>query len=115
MPLDPHAKRLLDRLSVSGAGAKRLGARERRIAFDQLMRSASGDPRAEGSIDDRRLPSPGGSLRIRIYTPHEASGRVTAALVYFHGGGWVAGDLDSHLELCVRLGEASGCRIVIVD
>jgi acetyl esterase/lipase len=115
MPLDPSAKRLLDLLSASSAGAKRLSASERRLAFDQLMRSASGDPRAAGSINDATIPGPSGPLRIRVYTPNEASGHSTAALLYFHGGGWVSGDLDSHLELCVRLAEASGCRVVIVD
>jgi acetyl esterase len=117
MPLDPHAKRLLRLLAASAGRSKPSSAKERRLAFDQLMQTAAMDAGAakSGLVVDASLPGPGGSLLIRVYTPHAAAGRVSPALVYFHGGGWIAGGLDTHMELCIRLAEASGCRTAIVD
>ncbi|MEP6954514.1 MAG: alpha/beta hydrolase [Solirubrobacteraceae bacterium] len=65
-----------------------------------------------------RLTVVGGSdqLEARLYVPAEAEGAEPGALlVYFHGGGWVVGDLDTHDALCRALAAASGARVVAVD
>lgn len=55
-----------------------------------------------------------GTIPLRMYRPVEGSAPLPA-LVYFHGGGWVIGDLDTHDTLCRQLANASGCVIVAVD
>lgn len=67
-----------------------------------------------GSVVDRDIAGPAGDLRLRIYTPR---GVTTAgpALVYFHGGGWIFGDLESHDAVCRFLAERAGVRVVAVD
>lgn len=63
-----------------------------------------------------RASAPDGDIPLRLYRPagSHATARL-AALVYFHGGGWVIGDLDTHDTLCRSLANASGCAIVSVD
>ena len=60
----------------------------------------------------RELPV--GDLRARLYVPTRATAR-SPLLVYFHGGGWVYGDLDSHDPVCRFLSERSGVRVLSVD
>lgn len=52
-------------------------------------------PAAVASIEDRRVAAAGGDFGVRVYRP-QASGGLRPIVVYFHGGGWAAGDLDTH-------------------
>lgn len=67
-------------------------------------------PTAVASVTARAIPTPGGPLGIRIYRPGDAS---RAALVYFHGGGWVLGSLDGADETCRAL--ANRARVVVLS
>lgn len=73
------------------------------------------DPPIAG-VETRELSVPvkDGSIAVRAYAPEGASGTLPG-LVYFHGGGWVIGDLDSHDGLCRRLAHLVGCRVFSVD
>jgi len=114
MPLDPHAKRFLDMMAVAASpGAATVSIETRRNSFARLMAlSGSGPP--TGSVVERTIPGPGGALPLRLYTPQAAPGRPLAALVYFHGGGLVAGSLDTHDALCRVLTEGTGARVIAV-
>lgn len=63
---------------------------------------------------DRRIPGDDGPIPIRVYRPTKAVGQVPA-VVYFHGGGFCVGDLDTHDPSCRVLAERSGCVVVSVD
>jgi acetyl esterase/lipase len=69
-------------------------------------------PEAVGSVTTRTIPGPGGPMAIRIYRPKEA---LRAALVYFHGGGWVLGSLDSADGSCRALTNRSRCVVISID
>lgn len=57
-----------------------------------------------------------GRLNLRSYWTNEDTERTLAAgLVFFHGGGWVVGSLDTHDSICRKLARTSGCRVVAVD
>lgn len=62
---------------------------------------------------DGILPGPAGNIRYRMYQP-EGHGPLPI-LVYFHGGGWVAGDLETHDHLCRMLCAGSGCLVISID
>ncbi len=64
-------------------------------------------------VEDRTIPGPGGALPIRIYVPQDR--QAGPVLLYFHGGGWVLGDLESHDDVCRSLARRSGARVVSVD
>lgn len=116
MPLDPRVRRFLDKLAASGAaGALALSVAERRRSLEQLL-SFGGPAKPVQSVVERIIPGPAGTLRLRIYTPNGAAeGRALPGLVYFHGGGFVAGTLDTHDGICRALTAESGCRFVSVD
>src|SRR5437660_882390 len=115
MPLDPHIRRILDMLAAAGAAdASRLTLSDRREAFRKLM-SLSESNVAVGHVEDRALPGPDGPISVRIYTPVDTPSDRLPGLVYFHGGGLVAGSLDTHEGVCRALANATGCRLVSVD
>jgi acetyl esterase len=84
-------------------------ARQSVAAFAQL----GGDPETVGKVEDRKLPGPDGTIPVRVYTP--AGGGPFPVLVYFHGGGWVLCDLETHDPVCRSLANAAECIVVSVD
>jgi acetyl esterase len=116
MPLDPRAKRFLDTLAaMNPANALSQTVAERRSAVAQLL-SFSGAAEAVGAITTQTIPGPQGPLLLRLYTPAGLSAKdLLPGLIYFHGGGLVAGSLDTHDPICRSLANASLCRVVSVD
>jgi len=116
MPLDARAKRFLDTLAaMNPPSALSLTPQERRTALAQLL-SFSGIPATVGEVRELTLPGPDGRLLARHYTPRDvAGGEMLPGLIYFHGGGLVAGSLETHDPICRSLANASGCRVVSVD
>ncbi|MHB8813538.1 MAG: alpha/beta hydrolase [Steroidobacteraceae bacterium] len=115
MPLDPQVRRFLDRLAAATPrGAGTLTVAERRTSIERLS-ALGGEPEPVARIEKRTIPGPIGALRVWIYTPAGARMGLLPGLVYFHGGGFVAGSLDTHDGICRSLANASGCRLVWVD
>jgi len=116
MPLDPKVQRFLERLAATNPpSALALSIEERRAGLAQLL-SFSGPPEEVAAVDQFELPGPGGPLGVRAYTPAGACiGERLPGMVYFHGGGLVAGSLDTHDPICRSLTNASRCRLLSVD
>jgi acetyl esterase len=111
--LHPEAKRILDEVDLPPTHALSVsGARE---ALRDLL--VDDDPPEDDlTVRDLSIPGPEGPsapLDVRAYTPPDSDDR--PVLVYFHGGGWVRGDLDTHDGLCRLLAEAADCVVVSVD
>lgn len=66
-----------------------------------------------GKIENRAIPGPAGGIPVRIYWPLEQKGE--GIIVYYHGGGWVIGDLWMVDGVCRHLSNRSGCVVVSVD
>ena len=116
MPLDRQARRFLDMLAAGGAADTGYAAvAQRRQALTDLSGWTAGEPPHIGAVRDDVLPGPNGPIPIRLYTPLGAAADPLPAMIFFHGGGWVAGGLDTHDGVCRRLANASGCRLVSVD
>jgi acetyl esterase/lipase len=64
-------------------------------------------------IENIRVPGAAGELPARVYAP--SVGGPLPAVAYFHGGGWVQGDLETHHGLCARLAKHAGVLVVAVD
>ncbi len=115
MPVDPRAKRFLQRLAaLNPPSALALTVEERRGALQHLL-GFSGTQVPIGRVEDWTLPGPARPLGARLYTPVEASSALLPGLIYFHGGGLVAGSLDTHDGICRALANVSGCRLISVD
>jgi acetyl esterase/lipase len=113
MPLDPRVKRFLNLLAAGNPpDARTATVEERRAGLASLM-DFSGPPIALDRIEDRTLSGPGGALRIRLYSP--SSGDKLPGLIYFHGGGLVAGTLETHDSIARALAHSGAVRVASVD
>ena len=121
--LHPQARTLLNLIEQSGMPlthtltpvAARAYYRDRRT-FTQPA------PSEVGEVRDLSADGPHGPIPLRLYKPLAQKGAGTAAsseklpvLVYYHGGGYVIGDLDTHDVLCRELANLSACAVVAVD
>jgi acetyl esterase len=97
-------------LSVN-PGSTSLPVEDGRRSFLALL-ATLGEPVDGVETHDRTIPGPAGDLAVRVY---RVPGGAGPAVAFFHGGGWVFGDLDSHDTLCRALARASGATIVAVD
>ncbi|HSV83303.1 MAG TPA: alpha/beta hydrolase, partial [Ramlibacter sp.] len=68
---------------------------------------------ATGRREDIRIPGPAGEIPARVIWP--VDGEPTATLVYFHGGGFILGDIASHEAHCIRIANRTGAVVVTVD
>jgi acetyl esterase len=114
MPMDRRARRLLDMTAATDGPGAIPSASDRRAGLVALATMAD-DASTQVAVEDREIPGPAGPLPIRLYAPPGPSDGLSPGLVFLHGGGWVAGSLETHDGLCRRLCEASGCRVVSLD
>jgi acetyl esterase len=113
MPLDPQAQAVLEQMAE--AGLPPLGS----VSVEETRQgmvaatAAGEEPEPVAKVEDRTVPGSAGQIPVRIYTP-QGSGPFPV-LVYFHGGGWVIGNVDTHDPTCRTLANAAGCVVVSVD
>ena len=117
--MHPQARRVLDAIIASGEPPlETLSAAEaRRIADERVIRTNMPGEKV-GRVEDVVTDGPGGSLRLRVYTPEggaASTGRGLPVLFYIHGGGWTVGNLDTHDPQCRHFANAAGCMVVAVD
>jgi acetyl esterase/lipase len=114
MPLHPKVQALLTAQRLSGAPPTHTLPPERARADMRAQVSAvSGPPQPVARVEDREVPGPAGQVPVRIYTP-QGSGPF-AGVVYFHGGGFVVGDLDTHDPVCRQVATRLGAVVCAVD
>jgi acetyl esterase len=113
MAVTPEVRAMLDALDALGSPPiEEQTPAQVREAYGQFNALAS---RAEmASVTDRTFPGPAGDVPVRAYVPTAEPGP-RPVLVYFHGGGWVIGDLESHDATVRALAAASGVTVVAVD
>jgi acetyl esterase len=111
MPLDPQVKAFLDQMAGMPT-LDSLSVADARAALLQLA-AMQGTPAASVRTADHRIPGPACDIPVRVYTP---PGRGPyPALVYFHGGGWVVGGIETHDGLCRDLATGVPAVVVSVD
>ena len=115
MPLDPIAAGLLQQMADAGAPAlNEQSPAEARIAAEGFIAlGGPGDEIAEAV--DRTIPGPHGDIPIRVYRPNVTASGPLPSLVYFHGGGWVLGTVDSTDAVCRAVANRAGCVVVSVE
>ncbi|GAA4676489.1 alpha/beta hydrolase [Pseudonocardia yuanmonensis] len=113
MPLDPQIEALLAQMAEQGAKApESMTVAENRAMIDDLA-GLAGPPAELARVEDTSAPGPDGEIPVRVYVP-PGDGPLPV-LVYYHGGGWVIGNLDSHDALCRALAARAGCLVAAVD
>jgi len=116
MPLDPQVKAFLDQASAMPRPKMwDMPLSMSRQAFSQTMRMMGPHDVPVGKIQNITIPGPAGNIRARVYAPVAAGGESLPAMVFFHGGGFVVGDLDTHDGLCRLIAHEGGFVVVAVD
>lgn len=116
MPLDPRVKRFLDVLAAGNPpDARSVSVAQRRAQLTELMKFAG--PALPGAkTRDFTLPGTSGVIAARAYGPIAASTEaMLPGLIYFHGGGMVAGSIDTHASIAQALAHHGACRVISVD
>ncbi len=115
-PRSPDLHPLLARILDLQAGKSLVGSAPDEARADVRTRSqpllAAFKPTTE--ITDFSIDGPGGPLNMRLFMPADAEGPLPVIL-FFHGGGWVLCDLDTHSPLANALAQASGAAVLMVD
>ena len=112
MPLHPQVQQLLDNMAqAEGPAASEMPIADARAAFRALSLLQQGEEVTR--VDDRHVPVPDGDdIPIRVYTPHDAVGGEAGVLLWFHGGGWTLGDLDTADATCRALANGAGAVVI---
>jgi len=117
MPLDPQAQSLVDAVAAVGAPpisalSAHEGAAAARAGMHVVATNMGPGPEL-AKVENLAIPGPVGEIPARVYVP-DGTGPLPATL-FFHGGGWVAGDLDTHDAVCRHLAKESDCVVLAVD
>lgn len=116
MSLDPSVEALLTFIREAGRPKTwQLDPADAREGSLALARVAAAQDVPIGSVEDATLPGPGGPVAYRRYAPVAEDAAPRAAIVYFHGGGYVIGSIETHEGVCRMLANASGARVFSID
>ncbi len=113
MPLDPEIAPIVDAVNAAAEArppGEEQSVEERRATYRALAAFAGEGPELD-EVVDREIPGPAGSIPIRVYRNDGAAG----VFVFYHGGGYTIGDLDTHDQVCRQLALESASTVVSVD
>ena len=113
MPLHPQVQAMRDRLERDNVPPLyTLSLEQARAADLASIQAAAGEVEPVAVVEDLHLTGPGGRLPIRVYRP--VGDIPQAVLIYFFGGGWTLGTIDTSDAVCRRLANSAGCLVLAV-
>src|SRR5206468_673551 len=113
MRSDPEGQALLEELEAAGRPTSRsLPLPEGRRNFAELFASLAATEEVE-RVRDMACAGPAGARPVRVYFPAGPAPR--PVVVFFHGGGWVFGDIETHDGLCRQVANVAGATVVSVE
>src|ERR1700744_1960277 len=116
--LDPDAAHVYQAFQEAGRPPyETLTPAEAREYYRQARLVTNPDPPLLKSVEPLAITAPAGTIPARIYRPRTArqSNGLSTCLVFFHGGGWVIGDLDTHDIVCRKLADEGELIVIAVD
>jgi acetyl esterase len=115
--LHPQARALLRLIEEKGVPPMHtLTPADARTYYLERRFFTQPEPPHVAALRDLEAPGPAGTIRLRSYRPlGTPADAVLPVLLYFHGGGWVIGDLETHDTLCRELSNLSGTAVIAVD
>ena len=117
MPVDPQVQAFLEAQAQAAIANQVPPITEQTVEMARAGYLAVAEMLGQGpdvDTEDSAVPGPAGDIPVRIYKPRGA-GAGLPILVYYHGGGWVIGDLDTHDYAARKLCVGANCVVVAVD
>lgn len=115
MPVDPQLQQLLNMINQFPMPPFETISPSDYRGMEKMMTLPFATNKTElFEVKDQTIPLKDRDIAIRIYRPTAEQGP-RPALVFYHGGGWVVGSLDSHDELCRQLAHESSCTVISID
>jgi acetyl esterase len=115
MPLNRQCQTIVDALAAaSSAPPDKPDHLATRAAYAKTTAFYQHATDELASVEDRSFPGPGGEVPIRVYRPYSEGGSAPC-LLFFHGGGWSLGDLDSHDHMCRHFAHGAQATVIAVD
>ncbi len=116
MEFDPDVIKLFAAMGEANLPTIDQMTTEQARTFYQLQSDRVGGEAVEmATVRTFEASGPAGAIRLRRYRPHGVAEHDAPALVFFHGGGWVIGDLDTHDKVCRQIAKRGTCLVVAVD
>ena len=110
----PHVEGLLKAAAEADAPPlSEMTPEEARAVRNPVIAGHLGPPEEVARVRDHTVPVEGGEILVRVYYPR--TGETLPGLLYFHGGGWVVGGVETHDSLCRALANAAECLVLSVD
>jgi acetyl esterase len=114
--LDAKAQMICDIVAlVRTTPVSELTPAESRSQLATFAKLLGGGPTPVGKTEDLTIPGPAGDIAARLYRPMNAAEGSLPVLVFYHGGGWIQGDIDVHDEPCRLVANASGGLVISID
>jgi acetyl esterase len=117
--LDAEARFLLDLMEKAIENGRpklnSLPVNVGRPAVDKMSEDGEADPPEVASAVDGTLPGAAGTIKFRRYRPLDISAGTLPTLIYYHGGGFVIGNIETHDSTCRRLANKSRCQVISID
>lgn len=114
MPVDPDCQAVLDTAAERGSVFDARSPDEARALYDGSTAVFAPETPDLESVEDMTVPGPDGDVPVRLYTPRGGEDGLPV-LVFFHGGGWVFGNLETHDAICRIVADAVPCLVAAVD
>jgi acetyl esterase len=86
-----------------------------RAEVDKMSEDCEAAPPEVAATIDGTIPVPAAAIKFRRYRPLGVDGTTLPTLIYYHGGGWVIGNIETHDSTCRRLANKSRCQVISVD
>ncbi len=115
MTLDPQVQAILDQLAAApGPSLADMPVADGRALYNAMSTLTEPKDVPVGKVDTTTISGLDGEIPVRIYAPVAAAG-MGPGLIYYHGGGWVIGNLDTHDALCRLIALETGFKVISVD
>jgi acetyl esterase len=117
--LDQEVRTLLDLMEKAVAEGRpklhTLPYAQGRAVVDQMSEDSEAAPPDVAAVDDGGFAGPDGKIHFRRYRPLGSASGPLPTLIYYHGGGFVIGNIETHDSTCRRLANKSRCQVISID
>lgn len=114
MTLNPQAEAVLKQMEADNVpDISEMNVPQARVFLQTAFAAMVPVPEQVGEVSDFTVPGPAGNLPVRLYEPEGEAN--PPLVVFYHGGGWVIGTIESHDAVCRALANASGCAVASVE